>query len=206
MENIGVQGLGAAPMEGSPSMFREADFMAIMLSEITNQDPFEPAETGEMVQNVQKLQELANSNFEKFRNDIRWAQDIVGKEVTAGQGYFSENEYQGLLERGIRADRGFGVVTGTISSYRVVGERVWVTIDDKDYEIDNVQQILPQEIDSMANTNLADSMLGKTVTWLTDNFELQSGTVERVSWNDDGISLIVDGDVVPFENIRGLSL
>ena len=97
LSGIGTQGHGVAPMEGSESQFREADFMAIMLSEITNLDPFEPANTAEMVQNMQKLQELANANFEKFRNDIRWAQDLVGNEVTVGKTFMSENEYQNHL-------------------------------------------------------------------------------------------------------------
>ena len=61
------------------SAFREADFMAIMLAELSNQDPFEPAETAKLVENAQKLQELSNTRFERYRNDLRWAQDLIGK-------------------------------------------------------------------------------------------------------------------------------
>ena len=201
------QGRGTAPLDGdNGASLREADFMAIMLSEITNQDPFEPTETGKMVENMQKLQELTNANFEKFRDDIRWAQDLVGKEVTANQAYLTEREVQGLKDRGVDPELGFGVVEGRIDSYKVIGETVWVSVDDKDYKIDNIQQIKPPGADNMGNTNLADSLLGKQVTYIDDTLVPVTGTVERVTWNGDDINLTVDGKSVPFTSIKGLAL
>ena len=201
------QGRGTASLEGdNGASLREADFMAIMLSEITNQDPFEPTETGKMVENMQKLQELTNSKFEKFRDDIRWAQDLVGKDVTANQSFLTAAQEQGLKNRGVDPAIGFGLTEGRIDSYKVVGETVWVSIDDKDYSIDNIQQIKPPGTDNMGNTNLADSLLGKKVTYIDDSLIPVTGTVERVTWTGDEINLTVHGKSVPFTSIKGLSL
>ena len=201
------QGRGTAKLDGDNSAaFREADFMAIMLSEITNQDPFEPTETAKMVENMQKLQELSNSKFEKFRDDIRWAQDLVGKDVTANQQFLTAEEQQGLEIRGVLPDPGFGIVEGQVDSYKVVGENVWISIDGRDYPIDNIQQIKPPGEDTMGYANLADNLLGNEVTYLAADLTLQSGKVERVTWVGDEINLTVDGEVIPFTSIKGLSL
>lgn len=201
------QGRGTAKLDGDNSAaFREADFMAIMLSEITNQDPFEPTETAKMVENMQKLQELSNSKFEKFRDDIRWAQDLVGKDVTANQQFLTAEEQAGLEVRGVLPDPGFGLVDGQVDSYKVVGENVWVSIDGRDYPIDNVQQIKPPGEDTMGYANLADNLLGNEVTYIGADLTLQSGKVERVTWVGDEINLTVDGEVIPFTSIKGLSL
>ena len=201
------QGRGTAKLDGDNSAaFREADFMAIMLSEITNQDPFEPTETAKMVENMQKLQELSNSKFEKFRDDIRWAQDLVGKDVTANQQFLTAEEQQGLEIRGVLPDPGFGIVEGQVDSYKVVGENVWISIDGRDYPIDNIQQIKPPGEDTMGYANLADNLLGNEVTYIAPDLTLRSGKVERVTWVGDEINLTVDGEVIPFTSIKGLSL
>ena len=64
---------------------RDADFMKILLSEITNQDPFKPQDSAQIVEGMQKLQELANSRYEKSRDDQRWARDLIGGSVSVQQ-------------------------------------------------------------------------------------------------------------------------
>ena len=45
LSSISALGRPSTIDDGNNSAFREADFLAIMLAEITNQDPFEPTET-----------------------------------------------------------------------------------------------------------------------------------------------------------------
>ena len=50
---------GASPttqVGDTSGAFRDADFLAIMLAELANQDPFEPQETSKLVDNMRKLQ------------------------------------------------------------------------------------------------------------------------------------------------------
>lgn len=181
----------SAQGDGIQKSFREADFLAVMLTEITNQDPFQPTETAKMVEQMQQLQSLANSNFEKYRADIQWADNLVGKEITVTQVNMSTAEVQVLAERGVNADVGFGNVTGTVDTYRTVGETVWVSIGGKDYPIDNVQGITPEARANPARlAELSAGLLGRQVTYLpTDGKDLKTGRV-------DGLAMTAAGDVV----------
>lgn len=189
------------------SAFRDADFLAIMLAELSNQDPFEPMETSKLVENMQKLQELANTRFERFRNDLRWAQELIGKEVTVNQAGLAEDEVKALRDRGLNPDVGYGVVNGTIGSYRVIGENVWVNIDDKDYKIDNVQRIEPRSsVDT--KLDLANNLLGFFVSFSADTSGKQgAGIVSDVQWDAAGdVFLSVDGKFVDYNKVTSIGL
>ncbi len=181
------------------SAFREADFMQILLAEVTNQDPMEPMEMHKMVDGMRQLLELSNQRFENFRNDLRWAQELVGKEVIVGQAKLEPSEARALHERGLRPDVGYGTVTGSIETYRVVDEKVWVTIDGQDYPIDNVQKISPPGFDPAYAADLAGTLLGRTVSWSTADGGVASGLVTDLAWDDAGtVTLSVGDQEVPF--------
>jgi len=186
--------------------FREADFLSIMLTELTNQDPFQPSETAKIVENMQKLQELANTNYEKFRGDLRWGQDLVGQPVTVSQSAVSADEAAILADRGINVDIGYGTVQGVVSGYRSVGETVWLAIDDKDYPIDNVQQITPAAADAGRIAGIADGFVGRQVRyWDPEAGSFKDGKVQSVAWDGSGqVLLQVDNEVVPFEAVRAI--
>lgn len=212
---VGRQGLNpaAAPTQSSTGAFREADFLAIMLTEITNQDPFEPTETSKVVENMQKLQELANTQYGKFRNDMRWAQDLMNQEVSVQQEIITEQEAAKLTERGIKVGRGYESVQGTVENFRIVGESVWVTVDGFDYPIDNVKAVLA---DPNANgggqggggqslAEIADTLLGRSV-----KTSEASGTVREVMKRIDdsgGYDLILDnGKRVQFSDVTSIGV
>lgn len=187
------------------SSFRQTDFLSIMLSEITHQDPFKPTETSKMVENMKMLQELANVQYQKFRDDIGWAQDLVGQTVTVQQVNVKPDEAMNLVERGITPDLGYGTVEGEVETYRTVGETVWVTIGGKDYPVDNVQRITPRGTDPATLAGVADSLLGRRATYLKDDGTTGTGTVSDVTWDDAGdITLTIGGQKIPFAAVRGL--
>jgi hypothetical protein len=189
----------------SASAFREADFMAIMLAEITQQDPLDPADTSDMVKGMQQLQELANTQFEKYRKDIDWAQNLMGQTVTVGQANMTQNEYDSALERGLNPDRGFGTATGPVVYFRNVGESVWVRIGEYDYPIDNVQTVAPELLDETYFTNMASDLVGRQVGYIADDATFQEGVVEQISWDQYGmVSIHIDGEEIPFERLRAI--
>lgn len=191
----------------SSSAFREADFLQIILAEISNQDPFEPTETAKLVENMQKLQELANTTYSQYRDNLRWAQELTGQNVTVGQVNIRADEEEALRDRGLNPDVGFGVTGGKVESYRTIGESVWVTIDGKDYPIDNVQKLEPQGFDNSQPVSLAEGLLGRYVQFkdtITGSGP-GAGRVTDISWSEDGsISLSVGGDLVDFNDIRAI--
>jgi flagellar hook assembly protein FlgD len=92
--------------------FRNADFLKIMMAEVTNQDPLQPSDTSKMVDNLQKLQDLANSTYSKFRADIKWANDLMGQTVQVQQQSIDEKKATSQKDKGLKPDVGFGLVNG----------------------------------------------------------------------------------------------
>jgi len=201
----GLKGADAAAFDNAKS-FRDADFMKIMLSELTQQDPFKPQETSKIVENVQKLQELANTRFSKFRDDLRFAQDVSRKEITIAQASISEPEAQRLAQRGLDLDRGFGQVTGVVESFRVVDEQVFVRIGDKDYNLDNLRQISPDQEDNTHLVELAQGLLGRQVGFPSDDGKQQQGVVTAVRQGENGVLLTVNGKDVAMERVTRIAI
>jgi flagellar hook assembly protein FlgD len=195
-------GATATNAADSQKSFRDADFMKIMLSEITQQDPFKPQETSKIVENMQKLQELANVKYEKFRDDQKWARDIVGQSVSVQQAVMTDAELKEYTDKGLTPDRGFQSVSGEVESYRVVGESVWIQVGGKHYQIDNVKQIDPPQKDSTYLASLADGLLGRKVQYATEEGTRDEGVVTQVTLREQGaITLTVGGKEVPMNRV-----
>ncbi|MFW5829400.1 MAG: flagellar hook capping FlgD N-terminal domain-containing protein [Planctomycetota bacterium] len=201
----GSNGAGALGDMATSSAYRDADFMTIMLAEITKQDPLEPADTSELVKGMQQMQDLANARYEKFRADVGWAQNLMGQDVIVGQVALGEKELSALQERGLNPDTGFGTVQGPVSHFRSIEEQVWVSIGDHDYPIDNIQQVQPQRHDEAYFADIANSMLGHEVGYLDDNGELQLGVVDEVSWNGNNVIMRIGDQAVGFDRLRSIA-
>ena len=196
-----------APSANENAALRDADFMSLMLAEVTNQDPFNPTETSKMVEGMQQLQELANSRYDKFRNDIRWAQDLMGSEVTVNQASIPEGEAQRLRDMGLNPDIGFAPVQGATEGFRVVDEQVWVRIDGKDYPLDNVRSISPNTGAEDSLGQWAERILGRDISWFDEEAgQFYTGTAERLSIRDGSVYATVGEFSVPVEAISGISL
>ena len=209
VEISNVAGVGNAananPFNAADSGYREADFMAIMLAEITHQDPMNPSETSELVKGMQQLQELSNAKFEKYRQDLEWAQNVMGRTVTVGQVQMADAEYESHLERGLQPDRGFGTVNGPVTFFRNIGESVWVRIGDYDYPIDKIQTVAPEPLSETYFTGMADHLVGRKVGYMDDASQFQEGTVDEISWDESGnITVYVGNEGIAFERIRNI--
>ncbi len=183
--------------------FRQADFLKIMLAEVVNQNPLDPQDTGKLVDNMRKLQELANSTYQKFRTDITWAQDLTGKSVSVQQQALTPDEAQTQKDSGLKPDVGYQAVTGRVTGFRVVKEAVYVTVGDKDYPVDNIKQIIPERNDSRQLAEVANAVIGRKVFWTDDKGVAASGTATDVSFSEDGSVRVSIGTatVVPFSKI-----
>ena len=189
--------------------FRNADFLKIMLSELGHQDPFSPQETSKIVENMQKLQELANTQFTKFRSDLGWAQNLLGKEINVQQAMIGEPERLAMINQGLHPDVGYGNVTGKVTSFRQVGEAVYVTVNDKDYPVDNVRQVVPEAQNNPQHlTDVASSLLGLTVGFYRDNAtDVGQGKVSNVSYGSDGeVMLTVGNEQVRYSHLQRIGL
>jgi len=191
----------------STQAFRNADFLKIMLAEVTNQNPLEPQETGKLVDNMQKLQELANTTYAKFRADIRWAQDLTGQTVSVQQQPLDPKQKEALTNKGLNPDVGFQQVTGKVTGFRVVDQVVYLQVGKYDYPSDNVKQILPDNHEAQYLATMADQMLGKQVVYSKADGSAGSGKVTSLSYNDQHeLMLEVGGERVPYKNIKQIGV
>jgi flagellar hook assembly protein FlgD len=208
---MAVSPIGSASTSASKGadmdQFRNADFLKIMLSELSQQDPFKPQETSKIVENMQKLQDLANTQFQKFRDDQRWAQDLVGKDVSARQMSLTAPQRQALVAKGLNPDVGYANVTGSVDSFRVVDQTVYVHIKDKDYDIGNVTQVNPSGASAQYLAEISRSVLARQVSYTGPDAESTgAGIVSSVSNRDGKVMLTVNGKQVPFEYLTKISL
>ena len=182
--------------------------MKIMLTEVTNQSPMDPQETGKLVENMRQLQELANSTYTKFRDDIRWAQDLEGKSIQVQQRPIDAKQKEALENKGLKPDTGYGAVIGKADGFRVVEQTVYISVGGKDYPVDNIKQIIPQAKDPTQLANMADRLLGRTVVYDTGPTSdgstpaTAAGVVTAVTYDDDAnIQLEVGDTKVPFSRV-----
>ena len=192
----------------SQQAFRQADFLKIMLAEITSQDPLQPTETSKMVENMKSLQELANTTYTKFRNDLRWAQDLFGKTVNATQVAVTEQERAKLVNKGLIPDVGYGNVDGKVEGFRVVDEQVWVTIAGKNYPIDNVKQIRTSTYDPDELSRISSQLMGMRIKYWTDApTDRAEGVVSSVGYDVDGnVILGVGSDYVRYDHMLAITV
>jgi DNA-binding XRE family transcriptional regulator len=197
----------SATADKQADAFRNADFLKIMLSELANQDPLAPQETSKIVENMQKLQQLANSQFEKYRADLTWAQNLMGKEVNVQQVSISDSERQKLVNAGVRPDVGFGNKEGAVTGFRQVGEIVYVSVGDHDYPVDNVKQVKPQKFDPTYLAGLARDLVGMNVGFSRPDGTKAQGPVTDVAYDPNGdILLNINGEAVPYGSILKIGL
>jgi hypothetical protein len=196
-------------LDAQAQAFRNADFLKIMLSELSQQDPMKPQETSKIVENMQKLQELANTQYTKFRADLQWGQQLMGKNVNVQQQILSDAEKQKLINAGLNPDVGYGNKDGKVSSFRQVGETVYVTIGNYDYPIDNVKQVRPDAVagnDPDYLSNIAGNLLGRTVGYKLDNGNMAQGKVTDVGYDTTGeVMLNINGLAIPYRNMVKIS-
>jgi flagellar hook assembly protein FlgD len=197
----------ASSATSSASAYRDADFMKILLAEVTTQDPTNPMDTDKMISGIQQLQQLANTSFQKTRDDIRWAQDLVGKTVNVTQMGITDTEAKKLQDKGLIPDIGYGNLDGRVESFRIVDETAYVSIGGKDYPIDNVKQVRTSSKDPAALGAAAQQYLGTTVGYYDSQSKRVSGTVTALQWGSTTgeIELTVGGKQVPISKIVAIT-
>jgi len=184
-----------------------ADFMKIMLTELTQQNPLEPADTKDLIANLRELQGLLTEQVAKKRSDLSWASELVGQTVTVSQSLVTNDEYNGLVDSGLTPDIGASSASGTVDSYKVVDDEVWISVGGYDYPIDNVTATTPASGASNLATlaELGSSLNGRTIDYLDSSGSIVSGTVTGVNIGDDGeYTLTVAGEEIRFSAMQSV--
>lgn len=214
MSDSSISALGSTASSNTNSKatqqaFKDADFLSIMLTEITNQDPLSPSDTSKMVESMRQLQVLANTASEKFRADVTWAQQVVGTVVNVTQVVATESEKQAYINSGLNPDVGFGNKDIRVEGFIVVDQEVWLSTDDgKNYPIDNIKQIRNDSFDTDALVETSNRLLGMRVGYLSgSDGGRKEGVVSSVGYDTDGkVVLGIDDGYVRYDDIVSITV
>lgn len=199
----------ASSAKANQQAFGDADFLSIMLTEITNQDPLAPSDTSKMVESMRQLQVLANTQNEKFRSDVEWAQKMVGSVVNVTQVNAGEAELKEYKDAGLNPDVGYGNKDIRVQGFMVVDQQVWLTTDDgKNYPVDNIKQVRNDSFDTDALVEASNRLLGMRVGYLSGvNGERKEGVVSSVGYDDQGrVVLGVNGGYVRYDDVVAITV
>jgi flagellar hook assembly protein FlgD len=202
---------GAAAASATSAALQNANFMQIMLAEITTQDPTQPEDTSQMVQEMESMQQLANTQAQAYQNNLKFAQQLVGEQVNVQQQQLSASDLANEQSQGLNPSTGDGTNSGTVTSYKDINQSVYVTVGGYDYPIANVTQVMPASNSPSTLAAAAQSMLGNTVGYTipattTTPASGASGQVTGVSFDSNGnVQLTVGNTLVPYSAITSIS-
>ncbi|MEM9444117.1 MAG: flagellar hook capping FlgD N-terminal domain-containing protein [Verrucomicrobiota bacterium] len=108
----------------------QEDFYQILVTQISNQDPLKPVDSNAFMEdfmtmaNFDAIQEMGNQFGSLYeQQQYMWASDLVGSEVTLR----NENGQE---------------ISGAITSSRVGNDKVYITVDDQEYEASSIESII----------------------------------------------------------------
>ncbi len=153
---------GPAAAAATLAALQNANFMKIMLAEITTQDPTKPEDTSQMVQEMESMQQLANTQVQAYQNNLKFAQQLVGQQVNVQQ-QLSKTELATEQAVGLNPSVGSGTNFGVVTSFKDINQSVYVTVGGNDYPIGNISQVKPPSSSPSTRATAAQAMLGRTV-------------------------------------------
>lgn len=187
--------------EGQNTLGQDA-FLKILLTQLQNQDPLNPMEDKDFIAQMatfSSLEQLTNINktLEMWQDGFSQSSllsftEFVGKEVTWHR------------VDGQDSETGEPIITegkGVVASVQFLGDTVRIILEDgTELTPANISELMPAPA---GNPLLeASHLIGKTVSWMDDEQNEQSGTVQSVSVKNGVLSLLLeDQTVVDFKQI-----
>jgi flagellar hook assembly protein FlgD len=202
---------GAAAASATSAALQNANFMQIMLAEITTQDPTQPEDTSQMVQEMESMQQLANTQAQAYQNNLKFAQQLVGEQVNVQQQQLSATDLATQQAEGLNPSVGSGTNSGSVTSFKDIDQSVYVTVGGYDYPIANVTQVMPPSNSPSTLASAAQAMLGHTVGYTlpataSTPASSASGQVTGVSFDNNGnVQLSVGSTLVPYNAITSIT-
>jgi flagellar basal-body rod modification protein FlgD len=188
-----------------------ADFMKLMITQLSNQDPLNPTDSNQMLGQISQISTLqSNTQMTQSLSSLTLQQSIgaggnlVGKTVT-----------------GVDSDG--NNVTGVVNGIKVINNQVYLAVTDSNgntnpVAMNNLTQVSNATSDAAvfqqgllslsAQQSLANSngMIGKYVTATDSSNNTLSGTVTGVQLKNQAIYLNLDnGTSIPAANVTGFS-
>ncbi|MDD2709690.1 MAG: flagellar hook capping FlgD N-terminal domain-containing protein [Verrucomicrobiae bacterium] len=118
-------GVYVAQNERVPSKtMDQEDFIRLLITQMTHQDPTKPQDTGAMMEQMTAMSNLQAMNQMLTNSQVTLAQSLLGKTVSVND---SDNN----------------LVTGVVSEMKVQNGTTYMVIDGVNYDLSDLYSVLP---------------------------------------------------------------
>jgi len=172
--------------------FSMDNFFALLMAEMSNQDPMEPMSNTEFISQLANFTALKAQQDALYYQNANYAQSLVGKTVTVASVKGSE----------------FYTDNGIVTSMSLSEGQFMVKVNGKDYPLTNIMEVMPSTNPYNLTANdgsYATSLIGKQVTVMTTNAEgkqiVETGTVSHIEVKDSQANVVINGMAYLLESV-----
>jgi len=156
------------------------DFLAMMIAELQNQDPLNPMDNTQMLQQIAQIREIASND--RLTDTL--------EAVTLGQNLASANSLVGRFV--VARSAGGSEVTGLVDRISIADGKPKVHVRGYEIDLKNIEEIFSES---------TDTMIGRFVVGTNASNERVAGIVDGVTIEDGVTRLNVDGQVVDLDRV-----
>jgi flagellar basal-body rod modification protein FlgD len=188
------------------------EFIALMIAEMQNQDPLEPMDNTQMLQQISQIREIgSNDRLSDTLGAVLLGQNMTTASNMIGQTIMAlgddDQTFVGTVDR-VSIDDGeakLHVIQTILEHYDeetdtiVPEERVEHAVS-----LTNISQILPDTEDTALvaqRVSAAGSLVGRTIIGVTDASEVVTGAVEQVAFEDGAVQLKVGDHLIDLDSV-----
>lgn len=176
------------------------DFIQLMITELQNQDPMNPMDNAQMLEQINQIREISSND--------RLSDTLEA--VLLGQGLATANNMIGKMV--VALDDESTLFAGEVDHIAIEDGiaklRVLETLDDQTFEhtvsLNNVSLVSANKADVLPLAEqlaLANALVGHMITGVADDSETVSGIVRSSGFADGRVKLHLDNHVVDLENV-----
>jgi len=177
-------------------------FLELMIAELQNQDPLDPMDNAQMLQQIGQIREIAsNDRLSESLDAMLLGQNVATATSLVGQwvaGLSDEGEMvMGTVERAYIED-GEAVlhVVQRIKEYTdpTTGETTPEQVDEYNVALKNVSYVMRDDVDQkqlVEQITAADGLIGRSIVGVTKSGQVVTGRVEQIEIADGAVELVV---------------
>jgi flagellar hook assembly protein FlgD len=213
--SLGVTGTQGAQTPDGYDAFSKVDmndFIKLMIAELQNQDPMNPMDNTQMLEQISQIREIGSNDRLSQTLDavllgqnISTANNMIGQTITALDD--DAKTFVGTVER-VAIEDGVPKLRATEHIPEHLDEETGRLVAEQTVEhtvsLKNISQVLPDSEDTALlaqKLSAAGSLVGQTIIGVTDSSEVVTGPVSQVSLEDGAVKLTVGGKVIDLENV-----
>jgi hypothetical protein len=212
--SLGVTGTRGTQTESSDA-FSNVDmdeFIQLMIAELQNQDPMNPMDNTQMLQQISQIREIGSNDklSETLESvllgqNMATANNMIGQTITAlddDATTFVGTVDHVAIEDGVPKLLAIETIPEHLDeeTNKIVAEQ---TIEHT-VSLKNISQVLPDNEDTAMlaeKLSAASSLVGRTIIGVTDGSQVVTGTVDQIALEDGAVKLTVGDNVIDMENV-----